>query len=89
MKIAERVKDHDIVFLDYNTNTEVRDTSSPISHAGLVKLYIEGNYPDESQHLRPMTDIEIAQRKRVLKEEKKQRKVKIKDDNSIQEPTLF
>ena len=89
MKIAERAKDHDIIFLDYNTNTEVRDISSPISHAGLVKLYIEGNYPDESQHLRPMTNEEIAQRKRVLKEEKKQRKVKIKDDNSIQELTLF
>ena len=89
MKIAERAKDHDIIFLDYNTNTEVRDISSPISHAGLVKLYIEGNYPDESQHLCPMTNEEIAQRKRVLKEEKKQRKVKIKDDNSIQELTLF
>ena len=35
----------DIVFLDYNTNIDYRNISSPISHAGLLKLYIEGQYP--------------------------------------------
>ena len=51
MRIKERSKDHDIVFLDYNTNTEFRDTSSPLSQAGLVKLYIEGNYPEKMCHI--------------------------------------
>ena len=35
-RIAQRAKEHDIVFLDYNTNSEFRDITSPISHASLV-----------------------------------------------------
>ena len=44
-KIKERLQEKDIVFLDYNTNCNVVDYSKPLSHAGLVKLYLEGNYP--------------------------------------------
>lgn len=47
--ILLRIKDysltHDIVFLDYNVNTDVNDLSKPLSHAFLVKLYIEGRFP--------------------------------------------
>lgn len=45
-KIANQSTIQDIVFLDYNVNINFRDISSPLSHAGLLKLYIEGNYPD-------------------------------------------
>lgn len=44
-KIKERLKEKDIVFLDYNTNCNVADYTKPLSHAALVKLYLEGNYP--------------------------------------------
>ena len=44
-KITEKAKDCDIVFLDYNTNIDYKKLSTPLSHAGLVKLYIEGKYP--------------------------------------------
>ena len=44
-RIKERLQEKDIVFLDYNTNCNVVDYSKPLSHAGLVKLYLEGNYP--------------------------------------------
>lgn len=44
-KIKEKLKECDIVFLDYNTNCNITDYSKPLSHAGLVKLYIEDNYP--------------------------------------------
>lgn len=30
-----------VVLLDYNTNPDVEDTSSPLSHAALIKQYIE------------------------------------------------
>lgn len=58
-KVVERIKEQaqkqeDIVFLDYNTNIDFCDISSPISHAGLVKLYIEGKYPDVSQTYIPV-----------------------------------
>ena len=89
MKIAERAKDHDIVFLDYNTNTDVRDTSSPLSHAGLVKLYIEGNYPSVDKQLQPMTAAEIESAKQARKTAQKQRRGKVKSSNQIQELTLF
>lgn len=45
MKLKEQSKTQDIVFLDYNTSTDVYDISKPLSHANLVKLYIEENYP--------------------------------------------
>ena len=64
-KIAERAKEHDIVFLDYNTNTDYRDTSSPLSHAGLVKLYIEGKYPQANDNVKPLTAEEIAHNKAI------------------------
>ena len=44
-KIREKLKECDIVFLDYNTNCNIADCSKPLSHAGLVKLYLEGKYP--------------------------------------------
>ena len=44
-RIKEKSQDSDIVLLDYNTNLDYRNLSCPLSHAGLVKLYIEGHYP--------------------------------------------
>lgn len=35
----------DLVFLDYDCNSNVEDTSKPLSHASLVKAYVEGIYP--------------------------------------------
>ena len=31
--------------MDYNTNPDVEDGSSPLSHACLIKAYIDGTYP--------------------------------------------
>jgi hypothetical protein len=73
-RIAERAKTNDIVFLDYNTNIEFRDITSPISHAGLVMLYIEGKYPNENDVYTPLTPEESKARKEALKEEKKNNK---------------
>lgn len=47
--IVEKLKvasvDKTIVLLDYNTNCDVDDPSRPLSHAFLVKAYVEGLYP--------------------------------------------
>lgn len=45
VKLGERSKTQDIVLLDYNLNPNNIDISKPISHAELVKMYIEGHYP--------------------------------------------
>ena len=80
-RIADRAKTHNIVLLDYNTNDNFRDLSSPMSHAGLLKMYIEGTYPSPEGSFFPMTEEEVKQHKQETKEFKK--KVK-----NIQ-PTLF
>lgn len=36
----------DIVFLDYNTNEDYTNQKTPLSHAALIKMYIEGRYPE-------------------------------------------
>lgn len=48
-RIAEKAKESDIVLLDYNTNEDWQNLKSPLSHASLLKLYIEGCYPGVSQ----------------------------------------
>ena len=39
-------KNKPVVLLDYNTNQDVWNPKSPLSHASLIKAYIEGNYPE-------------------------------------------
>ena len=34
-----------IVLLDYDTNADVENTKKPLSHASLIKAYVEGVYP--------------------------------------------
>lgn len=70
-KIKAKSLQQDIVLLDYNTNTDFRNISSPLSHAGLIKMYIEGTYPDSSKEYKPYT---IEKNKGTMNE----------DNNSIQ-----
>ncbi|MBR5687899.1 MAG: hypothetical protein IKX36_08065 [Prevotella sp.] len=39
-------KNKPVVLLDYDTNPDVNDPRRPLSHASLIKAYIEGNYPE-------------------------------------------
>lgn len=44
-RMKEASKTKTIILLDYNTNQDVNDPSKPLSHAFLIKAYIEGIYP--------------------------------------------
>lgn len=44
-RLREASKTKTIVLLDYNTNCDVDDPKKPLSHAFLVKAYVEGLYP--------------------------------------------
>lgn len=37
--------DQTVVLLDYEINTDLNNLSRPLSHAGLIQLYLEGNWP--------------------------------------------
>lgn len=85
-RIKSQSKIQDIVLLDYNTNIDFRDVSKPLSHAGLVKLYIEGNYPTENlDKYKPMTQEELEQKKINIKEQKKEikKRAKLQQEQTI------
>ncbi len=58
MRLQEASRTKIIVLLDYDTNADVEDGRRPLSHASLVKAYVEGTYPygsrkedTESRHI--------------------------------------
>lgn len=88
-RIKEQSKIQDIVFLDYNTNIDFRDASKPLSHAGLVKLYIEGNYPEGLDGYKPMTKEELEKKKLRDREQRKEIKNRAKKKKHDQSGNLF
>lgn len=45
LRMASKIKT--IVLLDYDTNSDVENLKKPLSHASLIKAYVEGIYPYE------------------------------------------
>lgn len=93
-KIKVKSQEQDIVLLDYNTNIDFLDISKPLSHAGLVKLYIEGGYPSEGQEFRPLSKEEVEAKNVAKIKEKAQRKAQLKNAcpqaaAQTEDPTLF
>lgn len=44
-RLREASKTKTIVLLDYDTNDDIYNTKKPLSHAALIKAYVEGVYP--------------------------------------------
>ena len=44
-RLREASKTKTIVLLDYDTNDDVENSKKPLSHASLIKAYVEGIYP--------------------------------------------
>lgn len=44
-RLKEASKTKTIVLLDYDTNDDVENARKPLSHASLIKAYVEGIYP--------------------------------------------
>jgi len=38
-----------LILLDYETNTDLEDLSRPLSHAALIKFYLEDSWPKPEQ----------------------------------------
>ena len=47
-RLREASKTKTIVLLDYDTNADVENARKPLSHASLIKAYVEGIYPFEN-----------------------------------------
>lgn len=59
VRIRKKAETTGIVLLDYNLNPSNRDYSKPLSHAELVKMYIEGHYPSKDEDFIPYTKEEL------------------------------
>ena len=49
-----------IVLLDYDTNADVENPRKPLSHASLIKAYIEGIYPYNDDDQKPRKPIQLT-----------------------------
>lgn len=60
-RLREASKTKTIVLLDYDTNADAENPKKPLSHASLVKAYVEGFYPYDdvivSQNSEPSSDV--------------------------------
>lgn len=85
-RIIERIKEKaatsNIVLLDSNLNPDNIDITKPLSHAELVKMYIEGRYPFKDEDFIPYASEELKAKKQEAKT-----KAKLLDDSDIN-PTL-
>lgn len=89
-RLKEASKKEDIVLLDYETNCDVLNPKKPLSHAFLVKAYVEGNYPKATDlykelEQRKLNPVEENPKKKATKPRTKKTQNK-KDDNQT---TLF
>lgn len=81
-KLAAASKEKDIVLLDYNTNADPFDQQKPLSHASLIKYYVEGKYPSTD------SPKEIYKQEQKPKKQVKTRTAKKKNNIGL-EPGLF
>lgn len=51
-RLKEASKTKTIVLLDYDTNADVENAKKPLSHASLIKAYVEGIYPYEDSEIK-------------------------------------
>ena len=76
-KIRLKAQECDIVLLDYNINPDNRDAAKPLSHAELVKMYIEGRYPETEEDFRPWTPEELKVLKKANKKKTTKARIKV------------
>lgn len=81
-----------IVLLDYDTNADVENAKKPLSHASLIKAYVEGIYPygDYKSSKQKKEDCKFPQTEVEEKKPSKAiRKQKTKKEDNILQLELF
>jgi len=59
-RLREASKTKIIVLLDYDTNADVENPRKPLSHASLIKAYVEGIYPYNDDDPKPREPIQLT-----------------------------
>lgn len=66
-RLREASKTKTIVLLDYDTNADVENAKKPLSHASLIKAYVEGVYPYGEEQ--GTESVGVSKSKRTKKED--------------------
>jgi hypothetical protein len=86
-KLRKATETKDFVLLDYTTNCDILDLKKPLSHAFLVKAFVEGKYPTEKDLYKELEEKKLIHQEEKQKAKKTKPKPKPKkDDNQL---TLF
>jgi hypothetical protein len=89
-RLKEASKKEDIVLLDYETNCDVLNPKKPLSHAFLVKAYIEGHYPKAAVLYQELEQRKLSpQEEKPVKKATKPRTKKSKNKKDDNQTTLF
>ncbi|MEU4225749.1 hypothetical protein AB0F17_15765 [Nonomuraea sp. NPDC026600] len=51
--LRDLADEQEVLLLDYTTNGEVTNPRTPLSHAALVRLYLQNEWPDEDDQSEP------------------------------------
>jgi hypothetical protein len=46
-ELQKQAQRQEVILLDYETNCDLSDLARPLSHAGLIKRYLEGEWPEQ------------------------------------------
>ena len=68
-RLREASKTKTIVLLDYDTNADVENAKKPLSHASLIKAYVEGIYPYGEEIVKDKKSVGNLKRKKNKKED--------------------
>lgn len=85
--LVEIAQKCDLVLLDYETNCDIENIRKPLSHAGLVKKFIDKKYPEIATLVFSKPTIEKKKETKKIKKEsatKKTRKKKSETNNENQ-----
>ena len=89
-RLKEASQKEDIVLLDYETNCDVLNPKKPLSHAFLVKAFVENSYPKEADLYKELKEREnepiLKEPPKELKKKKTSKAKKTPDNNHT---TLF
>jgi len=90
LRLKDASQKEDIVLLDYETNCDVLNTKKPLSHAFLVKAYVEGHYPKATELYQKLEERNMIQEAEKPKDKlTKPTRRKIKNNKDKNQTTLF
>ena len=78
-RLREASKTKTIVLLDYDTNADVENAKKPLSHASLIKAYVEGIYP-YGERKQPEEDNEAPKKTKKSKKKSNNKELDLFND---------